>query len=84
MKQQLELDANTRQARETDSCAQVTIGLDIASDWLKKWCEQFEPITIVIKQKQSKRELLSFSSQLKTALSASASTRIRKRTLFYP
>ena len=43
---QSELEANTcnrRQARE-NACDQVTIGFSLASDWLRKWREFFEPI----------------------------------------
>jgi len=37
------------------------IGFGFASNWLKKWCETFEPIT-----KRSKRNhVISFDSQLK-------------------
>ena len=34
---------NRRQARE-NACDQVTIAFSLASDWLRKWREFFEPI----------------------------------------
>ena len=41
--------------------ARATIGFGFTSDWLKKWREDFEPIT---------NSLITFDTQLKTALSA--------------
>ena len=44
---QSELEVNTysrRQERE-NACEQVTIGFGFTSDWLKRWRENFYPIT---------------------------------------
>ena len=45
---QSELEANThikrRQARE-NMCDQVAIGFGFTSDWLRRWCKFFKPIT---------------------------------------
>ena len=63
------LEANTcswHQARE-NTCDQVTIGFSLASDWLRKWLEFFEPIRAHVKEKRSKR-MFTFDTQLKTTL----------------
>ena len=59
---------NWRQARE-NACDQVTICFSLASDWLKKWREFFEPIRerSLIKQNQSKCMFI-FNTQLNTTL----------------
>ena len=56
---QSELEENTcnwSQARE-NACEQVTIGF--TSDWSRKWCELFIPITERSEAKAKKRKLLS-------------------------
>ena len=47
--------------------AQATIGFGFTSDWLKKWCENFAPITEWSNANKSNL-LINFYTELKTAL----------------
>ena len=47
--------------------ARATIGFGFTSNWLKKWRENFEPITDLSMQNQN-NSIITFDTQLKTAL----------------
>ena len=42
---ELEVTARSRHKARENVHARATIGFDFTSDWLKKWRENFEPIT---------------------------------------
>ena len=66
---QSKLEVNTcswREARENVREG-VTAGFGFTSDWLKKWCEFFKPITERSKAKP-KQTRICLDSQVKTAL----------------
>ena len=48
--------------------ARAMIGFGFTSDSLKKWCENFEPITEWSNHKPFSNSLITFDTQLKTAL----------------
>ncbi len=63
------LEANTsswHEARENVR-ERVTIGFDFTSDWLRKWCEIFKPITQRSSAKPTQTRIM-FDTQVKIAL----------------
>ena len=59
----LAITCNSLEAREK-SHVRSAIGFGLASHWLKKWQESFEPIT----KRSNRNQVISFDSNLKTAL----------------
>ena len=59
----LAISCNSPEAREK-SRVHGAIGFGFASNWLKNWCDSFEPIT----KGSNRNHVIAFDSHLKTAL----------------
>ena len=69
----LAMNCNPLEAREK-SRVHGAIGFGFASQWLKNWRDSFKPIT----KRSNRNHVITFDSQLKTALSLHSYTKTKQ------